>query len=137
MAHPNAHPDAGIYTNAFQVAADIAARGARVAPDATRIVRDETLTLETTVKAHASGRPGPNVITGNYRGSWNSRTAVDGGTIRGQVGTNAPQGRRLEYGFVGADALGRVYNQPPYPHAGPAFQEREPRFREAMGRVLE
>lgn len=44
------------------------------------------------------------------------------------VGTNAPQGRRLEFGFVGADALGRVYNQPPFPHVGPAVEEQAPLF---------
>ncbi|MEV0446303.1 hypothetical protein AB0I46_46175, partial [Streptomyces spectabilis] len=43
-----------------------------------------------------------------------------GPVIVAEVGTNAPQGRRLEFGFVGVDSLGRHYNQPPFPHLGPA-----------------
>lgn len=70
----------------------------------------------TQVRANASGRPGPNVVTNQYRGSWSLRRSGDVVSI----GTNAVQGLRLENGFVGTDSLGRTYNQPPYPHAGPA-----------------
>jgi hypothetical protein len=35
-------------------------------------------------------------------------------------GSDAPQAHRLEVGFHGADSLGRVYNQGPRPHFGPA-----------------
>lgn len=36
-----------------------------------------------------------------------------------------PYGRRIEMGFVGADSLGRVYNQPPRPYMRPAFDVNE------------
>jgi hypothetical protein len=58
-----------------------------------------------------------------------------GALIIGTVGTNAPQGLRLENGFVGADSLGRVYNQPPYPHFSPAAVQTEPEYARAIGLV--
>lgn len=76
--------------------------------------------LKTRIMANASGRPGPNAPTGDYLRSWNVQMQGNADYARANVGTNAPQGRRLEYGFVGADSLGRVYNQPPFPHVGPA-----------------
>lgn len=88
--------------------------------------------LLTQIKANASGRPGPNVDTGDYRRSW-TRRKVPGGF---SVGTNRPQARRLEYGFYGADSLGRVYAQPPYPHVGPAADLIEPAFTRAMEEVV-
>ncbi|MEU1908359.1 hypothetical protein [Streptomyces hygroscopicus] len=73
------------------------------------------------IRGHASGRPGPNVITGDYRNSW--QVANRGLPYGAQctIGTDRPQGRRLEFGFVGADSLGRVYNQPPFPHVQPSI----------------
>ncbi|WP_367046149.1 hypothetical protein [Streptomyces sp. Je 1-332] len=70
------------------------------------------------VQRNASGRPGPRVVTGKYRASWQSEVHRAGPVIVGAVGTDAPQGRRLEFGFVGVDSLGRHYNQPPFPHLG-------------------
>lgn len=84
------------------------------------VIRHVTESFNTRVKAFASGRPGPNAPTGNYRRSWRTSFSNIGHTHIGQAGTNQPQGRRLEYGFHGADALGRVYNQPPYVHVQPA-----------------
>lgn len=73
------------------------------------------------IRGNASGRPGPNVITGAYRNSWQANTRrIPYGAIC-TLGTDAPQGRRLEWGFVGADSIGRVYNQPPFPHVQPAL----------------
>lgn len=84
--------------------------------------------LRTRVMAKASGRPGPNIVTGSYRASWQVRTRGGGSSTTAEVGTNAVQGRRLEFGFNGADSLGRVYSQPPFPHARPAFDEIQPLF---------
>ena len=67
--------------------------------------------------------PGPNVGTGDYRRSISQTNSRATGVATSTVYTNAPQGLRLEYGFVGADALGRVYHQPPYPHWRPAIAE--------------
>ena len=56
------------------------------------------------------------------------------------VGNDQPQGPRLEYGFVGADRLGRVYNQPPRPHVRPALDENRgaavDEFRAAIGDII-
>ena len=73
------------------------------------------------IKANASGRPGPNVITGRYRASWRSETRGIPYGAQCTLGTTEPQGRRLEFGFVGPDSLGRIYNQPPFPHVQPAL----------------
>lgn len=73
------------------------------------------------IKQNASGRPGPNVITGRYRASWRSDTRGIPYGAECTLGTDEPQGRRLEFGFVGPDSLGRVYNQPPFPHVQPAI----------------
>jgi hypothetical protein len=78
---------------------------------------------QTRVKAAASGRPGPNVITGDYRRSITLEMGMVDGMPSAIVGTAAPQGRRLEYGFVGADSLGRYYNQPPFPHFDPPLAQ--------------
>lgn len=74
----------------------------------------------TRVRAHASGRPGPRVITGDYRRSISQTNTKQGSVAVALVHTNRPQAARLEYGFVGRDVLGRYYNQPPYPHWAPA-----------------
>ncbi|NUS25028.1 MAG: HK97 gp10 family phage protein [Streptomyces sp.] len=73
------------------------------------------------IRGNASGRPGPNVITGAYRNSWRPEThRIPYGAVC-TLGTDAPQGRRLELGFVGTDSLGRSYNQSPFPHVQPAL----------------
>ena len=80
--------------------------------------------------------PGPNVATGDYRRSINLTTGSEGGSPVAVVATNAPQARRLEYGFTGADALGRMYRQPPYPHWRPAAQEIGPKLQAAVRAAL-
>lgn len=79
------------------------------------------------IRNNASGRPGPMVrsAVNNYRDSWESipRALPHGGMAT--LGTKKPQGRRLEFGFVGPDSLGRIYNQPPFPHVGPAIPAME------------
>ncbi|MGW4270873.1 HK97 gp10 family phage protein [Streptomyces seoulensis] len=73
------------------------------------------------IRGNASGRPGPNVITGAYRNSWRPEVrALPHGAVC-TIGTSLPYGRRLEFGFVGTDSLGRTYNQPPFPHVQPAL----------------
>jgi hypothetical protein len=85
------------------------------------------------IRANASGRPGPNVITGKYRASWEvvGRTIPYGAQCT--IGTNAPQGRRLEFGFWDmTDSIGRHFFQPPYPHVGPAIPRMEAELRQQM-----
>lgn len=93
--------------------------------------------LETKIKGRASGRPGPRRVTGDYGRSWTTEFGIFQGDRAAIVGTNAPQGRRLENGFVGVDSLGRHYNQPPYPHVRPAMLEIEGPFAASLARAAE
>lgn len=108
--------------NAQVVAHDLGALAAATAVKVPAIVRHFGQLYETRVKAAASGRPGPRVITGDYRRSITLEMATVDGRVAAIVGTSAPQGRRLEFGFVGNDSLGRSYHQPPFPHFGPPLE---------------
>jgi hypothetical protein len=70
---------------------------------------------------HSSGRPGPQRITGAYNAAYVVETAD--GDLSVEAGNPSPQSDRLEYGFVGADSMGRHYNQPPFPHFRPTLEE--------------
>ncbi len=48
------------------------------------------------------------------------------------VGPDVPYGRRLEFGFVGKDSLGRNYHQGPRPYMRPAFETQKEAARAAM-----
>lgn len=116
-----------------------AAKAVAVDPALEALIHMATELTNSRVKANASGRPGPNAPTGDYRRSWVTSYQKKAGTITGIAGTNKPQGRRLEYGFHGADSLGRVYNQPPYPHVGPAAEWGSQYLRDganALGRSM-
>lgn len=89
------------------------------------------------IRGHASGRPGPNVITGDYRNSWQVENRRLPYGAQCTIGTDRPQGRRLEFGFVGADSLGRVYNQPPFPHVQPSLSLITSTLRSAMRSAAE
>jgi hypothetical protein len=70
----------------------------------------------------ASGAPGPEVRSGAYLASLYTEVQGDPGTkFTISMGSDAPQSRRLEHGFYGADSLGRVYHQAPRPHIEPAM----------------
>lgn len=115
-----------------RVAADIAGLSLEAAAKAHAITVRYTAALQRQVQLNASGRPGPNAPTGNYRRSINRRTVKLLRSSYGEVGTNAPQARRLENGFSGQDSLGRNYDQPAYPHFGPAFDFVGAGFEHAM-----
>jgi len=130
---------ADITSNADQVAADLQAAGLKAGARAFAITRVFGQLLLANVKRRASlprtGPPGPRIQTGNYVRSMGLRLGAPGGHPTAVVGTNAPQGRRLELGFQGTDSAGRTYSQPPYPHWGPALDEITPLFVEAIARV--
>lgn len=113
----------------------------RVGPETGRTVQQQARLLRALIMEHASGRPGPNVITGAYRSSWHVEAfpVPNGGGA--EVGTTAPQGRRLEYGFYDmTDSLGRHFFQPPFPHVEPAVHELsegyERAFTDALDRIF-
>ncbi|MFI1100253.1 HK97 gp10 family phage protein [Streptomyces melanogenes] len=133
----NPSSDTGAYSNAAQIAAQLNRRAALTMPAAVSIVRHYAMLMETRIKARASGRPGPNAPTGDYRRSWTHTVQASGETVTGMVGTNKPQGRRLEFGYVGTDSLGRTYDQQPYPHVGPSVAEIRPLFLASMQQIAE
>jgi hypothetical protein len=124
-------------TNAREVAVDLGRLGDEAIDKGRAVVRTFSALAATKVQAHASGRPGPNAPTGDYRRSITSQVTDGPGGITGLIGTNEPQGWRLELGFVGEDSKGRHYNQPPYAHFGPAMDEIEEPFVEALTHIAE
>lgn len=105
----------------------------------TAVVEKSTADLVSLTQTNASGRPGPNTPTGDYRGSWRVEEVADGDptAVSRSAGTDRAQANRLEYGFVGTDSLGRTYDQAPLPHHGPAVDVIEPLFEAAMAKVAE
>lgn len=59
--------------------------------------------------------------TGTLRRSIRAELVEPGVVV---VGTDVAYGRRLEYGFMGADRLGREYHQAPMPYLRPAFRTK-------------
>jgi hypothetical protein len=113
----------------------------RVGPETNRTVQQQARLARAMIRYNASGRPGPNIITGQYFDSWRIEpfTVPDGGGAI--VGTDRPQGRRLEFGFWNMrDILGRLFFQPPYPHVEPAVielsAEYEQAFKDALDRIF-
>lgn len=83
-------------------------------------------------QAHSRGRPGPNIITGAFHDSWTYAAGAESAT----VANGSVQAARLEFGFVGVDAIGRHYNQPPYPSLAPAVAESETLLGDELEKVL-
>lgn len=113
----------------------------RVGPEANRTVQQQGRLLRALIMERASGRPGPNVISGDYRSSWKPEpfAVPDGGGV--VIGTRKPQGRRLEYGFYDmTDSIGRHFFQVPRPHVDPAVnelsEEYEQAFKDALDRIF-
>jgi Bacteriophage HK97-gp10, putative tail-component len=84
--------------------------------------------VEKAAKEHASGAPGPNVVTGDLRRSVVvtdiSATGSMGWTAR--IAPTTSYGRRVELGFHGTDRLGRHYDQAARPFLRPALDELRP-----------
>lgn len=138
-----------VYTNADQVSASVRAQVFEVGGKVDKVVRHHGQLLRTRIMRnastgfHAPGEPhipgtgpGPNVATGDYLRTWTMEIQLGSFSTVARVGTNAVQARRLEFGFVGMDALGRVYSQPPFPHVGPAIDYVLPRFERALAAMV-
>ncbi len=113
----------------------LAKANALVAVRAAALVKHHGTLLQARTKGKAAGRPGPRMVTGDYNRSIGVNFGFEAGSPTARVGTNRPQGRRLEKGFVGTDSLGRTYNQPPYPHFGPALDEEGKAFETAVSEL--
>lgn len=92
--------------------------------------------LQFSVRMYASGRPGPEVVTGDYRNSVSLERIVAGPTASSEVYTERPQGYRLEFGFQGVDSLGRMRSSPPLPHFMPALYAVAPVWESALAQVM-
>lgn len=112
-------------SQAIAYAGRLAAAATKVRPE--KVTKHYGAILLARTKAYASGRPGPNVITGAYRNSIRVRYETDmaTGTSAAIVGSEAPQAARLEFGFKGFDSLGRYYDQKPLPHYSRALADME------------
>jgi hypothetical protein len=124
-------------SNAAHVAGMLDSYAGRVGQRTRSTVRRHGALLQTKVKRNASlprtaprgpGTGGPRLLTGDYNRTIGVTFWGNAAASSATVGTNKDQGRRLELGFSGTDSLGRVYDQPPYPHFGPAFEEQWPLF---------
>ncbi|GAA3153614.1 HK97 gp10 family phage protein [Streptomyces rectiviolaceus] len=105
----------------------------RVGPEVNRTVQQMARLARALIRENASGRPGPNIITGQYVASWQIEPfgVPDGGGA--VIGTSAPQGRRLEYGFYDmTDSVGRHFFQVPRPHVDPAVNELSSEYEQAF-----
>lgn len=79
----------------------------------------------------APGEP-PKKVTGRLFQSIATDKRESPLEVTGVVGTNVEYARRLEYGFSGTDAAGRMVDQAPRPFLRPALAEGMP----VIGRLL-
>lgn len=100
-----------------------------IAPVARDLLR-RGLQIETAAKINASGRPGPNVITGRLRSSINTKLGEDEISIFVDVGTDVEYAAYVEFGhrnsrhyYPGRD--GQIHlvvrPAPAYPYLRPAL----------------
>ncbi len=93
---------------AVKLSADLANAAAQVPVLMAAVVEKSAVDLVALTQQNASGRPGPNTPTGDYRGSWRVEDLETSATeVSRSAGTDRAQANRLEYGFVGTDSLGR------------------------------
>lgn len=79
--------------------------------------------IEAKAKANAAGSPGPEVETGTLRRGIRHTKVHRVGLVgwQSEVGPSVIYSRRIELGFQGEDALGRIYNQEARPYFTPAW----------------
>ena len=83
----------------------------------------------------AAARQNSPVDTGANRDSIYTEELVrslSGEVYQLKISPHMPYSKRLEYGFVGADSLGRVYHQQPRPYMRPAFDENKDDARQVI-----
>lgn len=144
MARLDSRTDVEFISNAAELAAGMKAASVAIPARIAGVVAHHGLLLQANVKRRAAEpryaeRPkpegsdeGPRIITGDYNRSIYLRITP----TSAEVGTNKPQGRRLEFGFSGTDSLGRTYDQPPYAHFGPGFDDTVPGYMAALSAVI-
>jgi hypothetical protein len=111
------------WTGVPEFAAALEKTVARASIEARAAVVEVASELEKAAKQNASGRPGPNVISGTLRRSLKHDPVEPWGVAgwRTRVGPTVIYARRIELGFRGVDSLGRLYDDFGYPYFEPAF----------------
>lgn len=122
--------------NAGEVAAALGEASVKAGFKARAVIQYHGALLQNKVKSNASGRPGPRAQTGDYRRSITLDVGHGAAGYEARVGSGRPQAARLEFGFTGTDSRGRHYNQPPFPHFGPALKAIEPAFLAACAEIV-
>lgn len=126
-----------VIVGADKVSAELLALGPTINVATDSLVAHFGLIYQTRVKAAASGRPGPRVITGDYRRSINMELTRLPTGVAAVVGTSDVRARRLEFGYMNMrDSLGRVFHQPPYPHFEPPLAKTAQEFEEALSAAI-
>lgn len=84
----------------------------------------------------AESSPGftPDDVSGEYSDIGGNKITETGAEIL--VGTNLDYARRIEFGFSGADSLGRVFNQPAQAYLRPALDEEKENVKDEIGAAL-
>lgn len=109
------------YNHLPQIAAGMEAK----ASDA---VKTALLNIENSAKGRVP------VVTGALRRSIVTKML---GALSGEVGPSVEYGARIEFGFNGPDALGRVYHQAGQPYLVPAAEAEGPKFIAAMQKIVQ
>lgn len=101
------------------VSAEVGRAGYRIEARAKQLVPKKTRTLMRSI--HTTGPSGQPWTLGDL-------TAL--------IGPSVKYGRRIEYGFMQADSLGRNYDQPARPYMRPAAEQERSQFKANIARAL-
>jgi hypothetical protein len=74
--------------------------------------------------------------TGRNEGNKQAPNMIRDGMLTALIGTNVQYAKRIEFGFVGTDALGRTYNQAARPSLVPAAEEQQGPYQDRLRAVL-
>lgn len=76
------------------------------------------------------------VRTGQYRSNMRADSMMEGGKPVCKCGDPMPQTRRLEFGFHGADSLGRIINQHERPHWRSMWYVHLEEYKSIINRII-
>jgi HK97 gp10 family phage protein len=76
------------------------------------------------------------VLSGQLRRSIGVSTSTPGGKAEARVGSNLEYARRIEFGFTGADRLGRIFDQPGKPFLRPAAKAKRKQVINEISRAI-
>lgn len=80
---------------------------------------------------------GHTALTPDFEGHDIGGNEVDATHAQVLVGTDVEYAARIEFGFMGADSLGRTYHQSPQPYLRPAVDENLERIQQTVMTVLD